>query len=473
MTVAAIRIALLGLAWHGLAVQIGEDDERGFSAPIGFAGLGIDEDDGGIEMNVQYVTRLMRPEKQDQFSLGEGFSSGGNRQQQNGMSSNPFRAKNQDSSIEDTKPVASTIIKNLVQEYVGPIGIGTVTEPRGCARNSLLQVDGSAQTACRTREQSMLNVVFDTGSTNLWMASTLCREGPCVSPGRTRYNLKESETFSRPETSGNYEVNFATAVLSGPLGVDDLHIGPFTVRNQTFNLIQQELGSTFEQLPLEGIVGLAFPSMSAGKATPFFDNVIKQKVLKNNMFAFYLNGEAQLGKGAILWGGVDRRLFEGNLSWFPVSQAHYWAVDLYEFFVGDKSIDFGLVGNMRKASGKPPAKLIFDSGTTFYAAEDAVHGPVQRILAQNCKADGSMPDLTYRLKDNRGKMRDIVIGSSDYMVGACEPGFMKVNLRPQYGPAMLLGELFMRKFFTVHDRGDGGDDSARVGLAKAKENVNF
>merc|ERR1719387_1033386 len=44
----------------------------------------------------------------------------------------------------------------------------------------------------------ILSVVYDTGSTNLWFASTLCTEGPCLH--RRRYDPENSETFS----PGNY-----------------------------------------------------------------------------------------------------------------------------------------------------------------------------------------------------------------------------------------------------------------------------
>merc|ERR1719420_1085940 len=95
--------------------------------------------------------------------------------------------------------------------------------------------------------------------------------------------------------------------------------------------------------------------MSSGGVIPFFDNVIKQKLLKKNVFSFYLSDAAPpassllakddgdevervKGTNAILWGGIDERLYEGELLWFPVTQAHYWAIDLHEFRVGDEAV---------------------------------------------------------------------------------------------------------------------------------------
>jgi len=395
-----------------------------------------------------------------------------------------------DDEYQSTDEIPKTVLTSLAAtEYVGAIGIGTVHEPKGC--DSLVGVDVPSAT-CRAKEQQTLKVVFDTGSTNLWMASMLCTEGPCVSGDRQRYDQVKSETYGQPAKPRNLTINFATATLLGPVGIDQFHIGPFTVMNQTFGLIQEEKGNTFAELPLEGIVGLAFPSMSAGGVPTFFDNVIEQKLLKKNLFAFYLSPndvahsasffegnsryqEYKPGMDAILWGGVDKRLYEGELAWFPVTQAHYWATDLYAFYIGDKKMSFTDDGDVKDDDGllqvadtdvaTAPAKLIVDSGTAYYTAEDYLY----HSFMSEMKCDGSKPpNLTYRLKDVNGNPHDLVLTSEDYMVSHCEPGYVKIPVPKKYGPAMLLGELFMRKYFTVFDRGDGSDTDGRIGIARSK-----
>eukprot|EP00929_Paragymnodinium_shiwhaense_P007584 TRINITY_DN111499_c0_g1_i1.p1 TRINITY_DN111499_c0_g1~~TRINITY_DN111499_c0_g1_i1.p1 ORF type:complete len:537 (-),score=96.67 TRINITY_DN111499_c0_g1_i1:45-1655(-) len=393
---------------------------------------------------------------------------------------------------ESPEAIPKTVLTSLDStEYVGSIGIGTIHEPRGCS--SLLQ-----GASCQAREQQTLRVVFDTGSTNLWMASTLCRTGSCTATGRQRYDPYGSETYSIPANPRNLTIKFATATLVGPMGIDQFHIGPFTVRDQSFGLIQEEQGSTFRELPLEGIVGLAFPSMSAGNVTAFFDNVIAQRLLKKNMFSFYLSPLAEqvpsflegkgdsryaqyrVGMDAILWGGVDKRLYEGELRWFPVTQAHYWAIDLHGFYVGDTPMNFtepdnedtmrwSSLGELASDWNAPPktapAKLIFDSGTAYYTAEDYLY---QNLMDRmSCDYRGS-PDVTYRLKDVDGNYHNLVLTQEDYMVAKCEPGFVKIPVPEKYGPAMLLGELFMRRYFTVFDRGDGSDGDARIGIARSR-----
>merc|ERR1719409_1479109 len=162
--------------------------------------------------------------------------------------------------------------------------------------------------------------------------------------------------------------------LEWPKGIPPF--GPFKVENQTFAMIERERGAVFAEIPFEGILGLAFPSMSAHHVTPFFDSVIQQGVLKKNEFSFYLNQHDDR-PSALLWGGVDPALYVGQIEMFPVNQPHYWSLDLYDFKIGTKSykhfqsplsIDEDRFSDMNPfgGSGRHVKKLIVDSGTTYF-----------------------------------------------------------------------------------------------------------
>merc|ERR1719299_103056 len=92
----------------------------------------------------------------------------------------------------------------------------------------------------------------------------------------------------------------------------------------------------------------------------------------------------------------------------------------------------------------------------------------------NQVTDATHPPLTYQLVDAEGKIQSFVIPSDEYMVSDegghfCEPAFMKIDIPKKYGPGMLLGEVFMRNYFTVFQRGDGSPSSAQIGFARAKK----
>lgn len=362
----------------------------------------------------------------------------------------------------DANPHGMIALTNLRDsQYVGPVGVGTTASDH---------------------PQSYINVVFDTGSTNLWVSSVLCKDYVCRD--RHKFDAKKSVTFTNPpDDSLPLDITFGTGELSGPQAVDSLSVGEYRVKNQTFAMIEHEIGSIFSQIPFEGILGLAFPSMAADGHKPFFDNVMDQDVLKGrNEFSFFFTKLPEQAS-AIFFGGVDPRFFDGPIRMFPVVQEHYWAIKLVDFLIGDESFAEEPRHNyfsfyQQDASPTAPKttrvdKLIVDTGTTYFTAPPAICQKIlERVPGGNCERTKNYPNLTYKLEDENGAPYDLVIPPQVYMVTDdghyCEPAFMAIDVPSEYGPAFLLGEVFMRTWHTTFDRGDGSPGSAFVGFAPAK-----
>jgi len=394
---------------------------------------------------------------------------------------------------------AVTGLSSLSSQYVGPLGVGTVYDD-GCP--------GAA--TCVGKQESNIWAVFDTGSTNIWISSDLCQNGACAMEGRQRYNHTRSQTYSAPSKPSRLTVQFGTGKLIGPQGIDDLHIGPFTVHNQTFALMEVQNGSVFESVPFEGIVGLAFPAMSANKVAPFFDNIINQKVLGHNEFGVYFSPNNPTAN-AIFWGGVDRRFYQGDIEYFPVKDPYYWSVGLHSFKIGNETLlgsgdnfnpergslesgsliqtdqiddststlrgqAFLAAGSDKRRRREPTA--ILDTGTTYFTAEGQLFDEIMnRIPAGSCDSitAETHPPLTYTLKNAAGGLSDLTFTNEMYMVrhgegtgSRCSPAFMRIDIPEKHGPAMVMGETMMRNYFTVYDRGQSGkDNEGRIGIAKS------
>ena len=56
-----------------------------------------------------------------------------------------------------------------------------------------------------------------------------------------------------------------------------------------FGAVYREVGEAFVRVPFSEILGLGTPKMSAVDTLPLFDNMMKEKLLKNNIFSVYLN----------------------------------------------------------------------------------------------------------------------------------------------------------------------------------------
>lgn len=339
----------------------------------------------------------------------------------------------------------STELVDQRTEYIGVIGVGT---------NS----DGKSQFEAK--------VVFDTGSTNLWVASSLCSSFSA----RKSYNPTESltqEAFKGQST--DIDIQFGTGELKGPIHVDTYHVGPMVVKQQPFAMIREMQGSVFWSFDFEGILGLGFKSLSFGGIEPFFERVIAQKVLPSNEFAFFLNVDSKK-PSTLLWGGIDKDLYHGPILMFPVIQPHYWALELVDFKVGNTSM---------KSTDPDRAvrRLIVDSGTTYFTAPSHMLGQVTgKLHAGDCSKVTDHPDLTYVLRGADNKTYDLVVTQETYMIqdggSYCTAAFMPLDVDKEFGPAMLLGEVFMRHFFTVFSRGDGNDANAKLGIALANTDAN-
>ena len=363
----------------------------------------------------------------------------------------------------DISPHGTIALTNLRDsQYVGPVGVGT----------SLSSED----------PESYVNVVFDTGSTNLWVSSVKCRDYVCRD--RHKYDNTKSVTYADPPgDSTPLDITFGTGELSGPRAVDSLSVGEYRVKNQTFAMIEHEIGSIFSQIPFEGILGLAFPSMAADGHQPFFDNVMQQDVLSGrNEFSFFYTKLPEQAS-AIFFGGVDKRFFQGDIRMFPVVQEHYWTIRLVDFMIGNKSFaympkrysfyDPSSKLSVDDSRGIKVDKLVLDTGTTYFTAPPGICEDILRTVpGGNCERTKAYPDITYKLIDEEGVPYDLVVPPSIYMVtddgNYCEPAFMPIDVPDEYGPAFLLGEVFMRHWHTTFDRGDGTPGSAFVGFALAK-----
>lgn len=117
--------------------------------------------------------------------------------------------------------------------------------------------------------------------------------------------------------------------------------------------------SWLSQEGINGIVGLAYPSMARSGFNPVFDNIIQEGKLSRNVFSFYFERSEEEGSHLML-GGVDKSLIEGDITFFPVVAKRFWAIEASAILVDGK--DVGLC--------KGGCRLLVDSGTSLITAPD-------------------------------------------------------------------------------------------------------
>jgi hypothetical protein len=60
---------------------------------------------------------------------------------------------------------------------------------------------------------------------------------------------------------------------------------------------------------------------------PIMDSMIQQKLLENNVFAFYMAMNEQ-DSSELLFGKYDSSKFNGNIEWHPVINLLFWSLNL-------------------------------------------------------------------------------------------------------------------------------------------------
>ena len=90
-------------------------------------------------------------------------------------------------------------------------------------------------------QRQELDVIFDTGSANVWLNSVLCDAPGCLN--HKQYDSSLSKSFY--SLGSDLEVQFGTGKLQGLVNGDNISIGDIMIKDQQFAEIQNEVGNVF------------------------------------------------------------------------------------------------------------------------------------------------------------------------------------------------------------------------------------
>ena len=338
-------------------------------------------------------------------------------------------------------------------------------------------------------------VIFDTGSSNLWVPKVGCKHCgiPFIS-NKSKYNHGSSNTYA--EDGKDFDIMYGSGSVSGFFSLDDVTLADdIVIEQQRFAEIEDAggLGIAYSLGKFDGILGMGFTSIryvgwlicrlffssvpaylvrfcfvslsarlsicttSIDSTPTVFENAIKQNKVDQPVFAFYLGDN---GPGELTFGGYDASKFEGELNHVQLDAATYWQIALDKISAGSYEDE---------ATEKITA--IVDSGTSL------ITGPKKEI-SKLALSIGAKPNVMGEYTIDCAQVENIpdvvfTIGGIDYSIpgnktviqaqGTCLFAFMGMDF-PAPGPQWILGDVFMREYYTVFNY-----HAKTIAFAKAKK----
>ncbi|KAI5243560.1 Gastricsin [Manis pentadactyla] len=299
-------------------------------------------------------------------------------------------------------------------------------------------------------------VLFDTGSSNLWVPSTYCQSQACSN--HNRFNPSQSSTFRN--NGQTYTLYYGSGSLTVFLGYDTVTVQNIVIQNQEFGLSEYEPSNPFYYSDFDGILGMAYPSLAVGNDPTVMQSLLQQGQLTQPIFSFYFSRQPtyQYG-GELILGGVDTNLYSGQIVWAPVTREMYWQIPIEEFAVGNQAT--GLCSQGCQAivdTGTFPLAVPQQYMSSFLEATGAQQAQNGDYVV-NCNYVQSLPTITFIISGSQ-----LPLPPSAYVInknGYCTLGIEATYLPSPTGqPLWILGDVFLREYYSVYDMANN-----RVGFA--------
>ncbi|KAJ3733403.1 acid protease [Lentinula guzmanii] len=323
-----------------------------------------------------------------------------------------------------------------------------------------------------TPGQSM-SVVLDTGSSDLWVTGSSCKNCDGQTPlfDSTKSSSFKSSSSSSSSNNGQTTIQYGSGAVAGTLAQDTVEFDGFTVQGQTF-LLADDLTDGLLDGPVSGIMGLAFQSIASTESTPFWQALVNAGDLSIPEMSFWLARESNetVPGGVFTLGGSNTSLFSGDIEFLDTQGTpSFWLLNMNSLTVQSQSVSLGSSSQLSAIdTGTTLIGGPSDAVQNFYgsiAGSSTVQG--EQACSTSLNTTISFGGTAWPISSADMNLGQVSKGSSDCLGGIFDLS-LGSNIPENSGnPSWVVGDVFLKNVYTVF-RGTASSSSGTpaVGFAQ-------
>lgn len=276
-------------------------------------------------------------------------------------------------------------------------------------------------------------LVPDTGSSNLWIYSAQCMSVPCLT--HATYNYKDSSTYTA--NGEPFIIQYGSGGVDGTVAQDIVDFGPAQAVME-FGLVKKVSGVAFYTSQLDGILGLAYESISVDNLPTFIDS--DNEIDKS--FSFYLHDNPTASY--MVMPGFEQTGYT-KIATHPVIEKTYWNLNVVALTGPNGTID--MTGY----------KAAIDSGTSLLmAGYDIINPLIEGIVVnQDCSNLSELPNISVQLDSTVYVLtpNDYVLQITEFGTTSCIMGIMGAEVPADWN-YIIIGDIFFRPYPPYFNKND-------------------
>lgn len=292
-------------------------------------------------------------------------------------------------------------------------------------------------------------VVFDTGSSDLWVPWSDCISEFCMAS--SSFNPQDS-TSSSVDMDKDFQIVYGKGQVQGIHAVDHLMLSNMTIRNQTFGLAEKVQG--MEPGRYDGILGLGLPKLSRLKTAPPLVQLFRQESDFEQLLGFWISSEQDTEpSGIISIGSLNETLFTAPVCWSKIRKDHlYWETVIADIKYGGRLLTRTIFSQ----------SAVIDTGTSLNIGPPRYVNRLARRMGATAIGSGlftfdsldGLRDVHFRLGGCSCvlKPEQYTIPLNETIYFGFQASAFRQGLRGRH--SWILGDVFLRAYYTAYSYGN-------------------